>query len=43
MSLQGDFQSMITGEEVSVAIKNKTAKTVAWNVRIKAGVNTRLF
>jgi hypothetical protein len=29
---QGDFQSMITGEEVSIAIKHGTAKSIAWTV-----------
>ena len=29
---QGDLQSMVTGEDVSIAIKNKTPKTVKWTV-----------
>jgi len=29
---QGDFQSMISGEEVSVAIKHKQAQSVQWGV-----------
>ena len=29
---QGDWQSAATGEEVSVAIKNQTAKSIVWDV-----------
>ena len=28
---QAQFQGMISGEDISVSIKNKTAHTIAWN------------
>lgn len=31
---QGDLQSMVSGEDVSVAIKHKTAKTVEWQASL---------
>ena len=31
---QGDLQSMVSGEDVSVAIKHKTAKTVEWKASL---------
>lgn len=40
---QATFQKIVSGEEVSVAIKNKTAKKVIWKVPGAAAGNTTIF
>lgn len=40
---QAKFQKMISGEDVSVAIKNKTAKSVIWKTPGAGAGNTTIF